>query len=98
MVLSQLTVCPYGEKLQGGSKIKDEDEETEMQVIILQVTDTKEDTPVEVRAASDAVVSKMLSRFLVPELVERVGPEQVADRAKSGRLLESVELKKKHGR
>lgn len=47
-------------------------------------------SPVEVGAASHRVVCEMLLALLVAEVLQGVGPEQVAHRAVSWGLFESV--------
>lgn len=47
-------------------------------------------SPVEVGAASHCVVCEMLLALLVPKVLQRVGPQQVAHRAVRRRLFESV--------
>jgi hypothetical protein len=49
--------------------------------------------PVEIGASPDRIVGEVLGVLLVAEVLQRVGPQQVAHRAERGRLLEPVQLK-----
>ena len=53
-------------------------------------TETSRYSPVEVGAASHCVVCEMLLALLVPEVLQRVGPQQVTHRSVRRRLFESV--------
>lgn len=46
--------------------------------------------PVEIGAASHCVVCEVLLALLVPKVLQRVGPQQIAHRPISWRLFESV--------
>lgn len=54
----------------------------------------RERSPVEVGAAAHGVVCEMLLALLVAEVLQRVGPEQVAHGPVRRRLLEAVQLRK----
>lgn len=55
-------------------------------------------SPEEVGTAAHAIMRVVLRGLFVAEVFQRVGPENVAHRPESGRLLKSVDLKKQAAR
>jgi len=51
---------------------------------------------VEVGASAHAVVAEVLGRLLVAEVLQRVGPQQVAHGAEGRGLLEAVQLRRQN--
>lgn len=67
--------------LRRGEKTRDKDDKTSLK---------SKRPPVEVGAASHGVVCEMLLAFLISEVLQRVGPQQVAHGSVCWGLLESV--------
>lgn len=53
-------------------------------------------SPVEVGAASHRVVAEIFLGFLVAEVLQRVGPQQVTHGPESGRLLKPIQLQRQN--